>query len=101
MTYGLFGGFSAAPGKRDELAEYLLRAAELMQQDQQCLLYLVATTEEPDEVAVYEVWTDEAAHDASLNNAGVPELITEAREVIAGVTGHTSLQVRGGKGLPT
>lgn len=99
MTYGLFCGFTAAPGKRNELAGYLLRAAELMQQDQQCLLYVVAMTQEPDEVAVCEVWTDEAAHNASLNNAGVPELIAEARKVIAGVTGRTPLQVRGGKGL--
>ncbi len=62
-------------------------------------LYVVATTDEPDEVAVAEVWTDEAAHDASLRDEGVPELITRARPVIAGMTGQTRLDVRGGKGL--
>ncbi len=99
MTYGLFGSFTAAPGKRDELAAYLLRAADLMRANPECLLYLVATTEQADEVAVTEVWTDEAAHDASLQQRGVPELIAEARPVIAGVAGQTRLSVRGGKGL--
>jgi quinol monooxygenase YgiN len=99
MTYGLFGSFLAAPGKRDELVGYLLRAAQLMEANPDCLLYLVATTERPDEVAVTEVWTTEDAHDASLRDAGVPELIAEARPIIAGVAGQTHLTVRGGKGL--
>ena len=100
MTYQLFGSFTALPGKREELASYLLRAAELMQSNPACLLYLVATTDRDDEVAVTEVWTDQAAHDASLHDPGVPELITEARPVIAGMAGQTPLTVLGGKGLP-
>lgn len=99
MAYGLHGSFRATPGKADELAGYLLRAAQLLEADDDCLLYLVATTDEPDEVAVTEVWTDEASHDASLHHEGVPELIAEARQVIAGVAGQTRLTVRGGKGL--
>ncbi len=98
-AYGLFGSFLAVSGKRDELADYVLRAANLMRSNPECLLYLVATTEQADEVAVTEVWIDEAAHDASLQQAGVPELIAEARPVIAGVAGQTRLSVRGGKGL--
>lgn len=98
MAYGLFGSFTAAPGRRDELADYLLRAAELMRANPSCLLYLVASTDRADEVAVTEVWTDEAAHDASLQDAGVPELIAEARPVIAGMSGQTRLTVLGGKG---
>jgi quinol monooxygenase YgiN len=99
MTYGLFGSFLAAPGKADELVDYLLRAAELMQANPDCLLYLVATTERADEVAVSEVWTTEEAHDASLHDKGVAELIAEARPVIAGLAGQTHLTVHGGKGL--
>lgn len=99
MTFGLFGSFTAAPGKRDELVDYLLRAAQLMQPNPSCLLYLVATTEQADEVAVTEVWTDETAHEASLLDAGVSELIAEARPVIAGVAGQTRLTLRGGKGI--
>lgn len=99
MTYGLFGSFMAAPGKGAELTAYLLRAADLMRSNDDCLLYAVATTEQPDEVAVAEVWTDEAAHAASLHGEGVPQLIAEARHVIAGVVGQTRLTVHGGKGI--
>jgi hypothetical protein len=31
MTYGLFGKFSARPGRRDDLVTYLLKAAKLPQ----------------------------------------------------------------------
>lgn len=99
MTYGLFGSFLAVSGQRDELVGYLLRAAMLMENNPNCLLYLVGTTDNPDEVAVTEVWTDEASHDASLRDAGVPELIAEARPLIAGLGGQTIVAVRGGKGL--
>ena len=99
MTYGLFGSFTAAPGRREELVDHLLQAAQLMQANPGCLLYLVATTEQPDEVAVTEVWTDEGAHDASLQDEGVRELIAQARPAVAGMSGQTRLSVRGGKGL--
>ncbi len=98
MTYGLIGSFTAVPGKRADLVDYL-RAADLMRANPKCLLYLVATTGQADEVAVTEIWTDEAAHDASLREPGVPELIAEARPVLAGVPGQTRLVVQGGKGL--
>ena len=65
-----------------------------------CLMYLVSTTQDADEVAITELWTDEAAHDASLQAPGVGELIGKARPVIAGVSGRNVLTVLGGKGLP-
>ena len=98
--YGLTGSFAAAPGKRDELVGHLLEAAELMGGVPGCLLYLVATTEDPDEVAVTELWTDPAAHEASLQAPGVGELIARARPVIAGMSGRSVLTVLGGKGVP-
>ena len=66
-----------------------------------CLLYLVSTTEHVDEVAITEFWTDEAAHEASLQAPGVGELIGRARPVITGMSGRSVLTVLGGKGLPT
>ena len=99
VTYGLFGSFLAVSGRREELVDHLLRAAQLMQANPDCLLYVVATSEQPDEVAVVEVWTSVGVHDASLADEGVPDLIAQARPVIAGMTGRTRLSVRGGKGL--
>lgn len=98
--YGLTGGFRAAPGKRDELVAHMLEAAELMRDVPGCLLYLVATTEDPLEVAVTELWTDQAAHEASLQAPGVGELIGRARPIIAGMSSRNVLAVLGGKGMP-
>lgn len=95
------GGFLAAPGKRDELVAHMLEAADLMGAVPGCLVYLVSTTEDASEVAVTEIWTDEASHAASLQAPGVSELIARARPVIAGMSGRSVLTVLGGKGLPT
>jgi quinol monooxygenase YgiN len=100
MTYGLFGKFSAQPGKRDDLVGYLLRAAKLLERDPACVQYIVGTSEEPDAVWVSEIWTDEAAHDASLEPEDIQALIQEARPLIAGMSDQTRLTVHGGKGLP-
>ncbi len=100
MTFGLFGKLSAQPGKRDELVDQLLRAAELLDRDQSCVHYIVGTSEEPDVVWVSEIWTNQAAHDAALEPADVRALIDATRPLIAGMSDQTILTVRGGKGLP-
>lgn len=98
--FGLFGTLRAAPGRGHELAGHLLRAADLLAANGDCLLYAVATTGDADEVAVTEVWTTEAAHAASLDDEAVRALIAEARPLVAGLGGQTRLTVLGGKGLP-
>ena len=98
-TYGLIGKFSSQHGKRDELVGYLLRAAELLERNPDCIHYIVSTTDEPGAVWVSEVWTDEAAHGASLEPPDIRALIHEARPLIAGMSDRTQLTVHGGKGL--
>lgn len=100
MTYGFHGKFTAQPGRRDELAGHLLRAAELLQPNPDCLHYVVSTSDEPDAVWVSEVWTDQAAHAASLEPADVQAMIEEVRPLIAGMSDRQELTVLGGKGLP-
>lgn len=101
MSYGLFGKFTAQPGQRDELVALLLRAAELLEADPGCLHYAVGTSDEPDAVWVSEVWTDQAAHDASLEPEEIRSLVQQARPLIAGMSDRTELVVHGGKGLPS
>ncbi|MBA3265622.1 MAG: antibiotic biosynthesis monooxygenase [Nocardioidaceae bacterium] len=100
MTYGLIGKFLAQPGRRDELVGYLLQAAELLGRDQGCIQYLVSSSDEPEAVWVSEIWTDQAAHDASLEPDDVRALIEKARPLIAGMSDQTQLTIHGGKGLP-
>ena len=100
MTYGLFGKFSAQPGRRDDLVTYLLQAAKLLERNSGCLHYIVSTSDEPESVWVWEVWTTVAAHDASLEPEDIKALIQEARPLIVGMSDQTQLTVQGGKGLP-
>jgi len=100
MTYGLFGKFMAQPGSRDDLVTYLLQAARLLERNSGCIHYTVSTSDEPEAVWVCEVWTDAAAHDASLEPDDIRALIQKARPLIAGMSDQTQLTVQGGKGLP-
>ncbi|WP_127130313.1 putative quinol monooxygenase [Georgenia sp. SYP-B2076] len=100
MTYGLIGKLTAQAGRREELVDLLLQAAEALTRDPGCLHYVVSTSDEPEAVWVWEVWADKAAHDASLEPADVRALIRAARPLIAGMSDQAGLAVLGGKGLP-
>lgn len=99
MRYGLVGKFTAQPGKRDELVAILLRAAESLESNEDCIHYLISSTEEADTIWVTETWTDKAAHDASLEPPDVRALIAQAMPLIASISDQLELQVIGGKGL--
>lgn len=100
MTYGLVGKFTAQPGLRDELRDHLLEAARLLGTNPDCLQYLVGTSpEDADGVWVTELWTDRAAHAASLEPDEIRTLIQKARPLIAGMSDRTELDVHGGKTL--
>ncbi len=97
--YGLFGNFQAQEGQRDALAAILHQAAALLGRDPGCLHYVVGVSADPNTVWVWEVWRDQAAHDASLAPADVRALIQQARPLIASMGEQTHLTILGGKGL--
>lgn len=100
MTHGLAATFLALPGKGEELAACLLQAAALLERDSGCLHYVVSVSDEPETIWVWEVWTDQAAHDASLEREDVKDLVRKGRPLIAAVRQQTRLTVLGGVGLP-
>lgn len=82
--YLLQGQLMAKAGARDQLAAILLQAAALMEQATGCKLYAVTTdTANSDAVHITEIWASQADHDASLNLAGVRELIQQAMPLLA------------------
>jgi quinol monooxygenase YgiN len=85
---------------RDDLVTYLLQAAKLLEHNPGCIHYIVSTSDEPEAVWVYEIWTNVDAHDASLDPEDIRALIQKARPLIAGMSDQTQLAVIGGKGLP-
>ena len=98
--YGFFGTFIARPGKRDELLALLLKAADMLELDESCLLYVMGTSEtEPDVIWSNEIWTSKTAHDAALEPATVRAVLSLAMPLLAHVGSKTEFTVVGGKGL--
>ncbi len=99
MKYGLFGSFIAVDGKRNELLQVLLEASELLKQNNDCIHYLVSTSEDPNTVWVYETWTNKEAHDKALEPENIRLLIQKAMPFIKSVSdGSVELSTIGGKG---
>jgi len=90
--------FKAHPGKGEALAEILLEAAEQCRTVEECELYIVNISEEdPDTIWVTELWSDQAAHDASLQGEEAAAMIRRAMPLIAGAE-PVRLKPLGGKG---
>ncbi len=100
MNYGLFSKFSAQTDRRDDLVNSLLQAAKLLERNPGCIHYIISTSDEPEAVWVYEVWTSMASHDASIEPQDIQALIQKARPLITGMSDQTQLTVHGGMSLP-
>lgn len=97
--YGLIGQMLAAPGKRDDLLAILREGTADMPG---CLSYVLATDPgSPDAIWITEVWTDKAAHAASLKLPAVQAAIAKARPIIAGFPQRFETTPVGGHGLKT
>jgi quinol monooxygenase YgiN len=82
--YGRYGTIRAKPGQRDALLAILAEGTGAPSMPG-CRLYLVgAVVDDPDAIAVTEVWDDAASHRASLSLEGVQRTIAKARPLIAG-----------------
>ena len=96
--YGLIGKFIAHPGRRDELLAILRIAGDPLPG---CLSYIVATDPaDATSIWITEVWTDKAAHQASLQDPAVKAAIAKAMPLIAGFGDHIETVPQAGVGLP-
>ena len=74
--YGLNGKLIAKEGSGPQLSTILLQASELLTKRSECYLYLVSIDQSnPDWVWVTEVWESMEAHDQSLSDPEVRNLI--------------------------
>ncbi len=98
--FGLFGKITVEEGQRNTLVEILLEAAKSMKNLDECEIYSVNISEnDPNSVFVYEVWSNEQAHDASLSLESTQLLIKRAKPIMTGMETISTLQTMGGKGI--
>ncbi len=98
--YTRTGTLQAAEGKGDDLADILLRAADVVDELDGSIQYLVGQAwTSADTVVVLEVWESRAAHEASLENPEVRALIDAARPLIVGMEPGIEARLLGGLGL--
>lgn len=98
--FALCGKLVAHPGKRDELVDILIEAANALGRRSECESYIVSLVEgEPDAVWVAELWANEDAHAQSLQAAEVRALVERGMPLIAGMPEQVRLVPVGGKGL--
>jgi len=99
MKFGMQAVLTAQPGKGTQLADLMLEASKLVSNVSGCEIYIVQRAiADMDKILITEVWTDQAAHQASLTDPAVRELIGRARPLIAGME-HQLAAPLGGKGL--
>ncbi|PWN02862.1 antibiotic biosynthesis monooxygenase [Nocardioides silvaticus] len=78
--FGLIGHITVQPGRRAELAAILLEGSDALPG---CMSYVVAEdVADADGLWVTEVWTDQAAHRASLELPEVQASIARGRPLI-------------------
>ncbi|MFC0426678.1 putative quinol monooxygenase [Chryseobacterium scophthalmum] len=96
--YLLHGKLTAKAGQRNELANILLKASELVSTAKGCKLYAISK-DENDTNAVYvtEIWDSKEDHDNSLKVEEVRELIMSAMPILDGQpTKGQELEILGG-----
>lgn len=99
---GRYMKFTAQPGRGDELAELLLRAADSLRDTPGCELYVInRSPTEPDVVWVNELWLSQDALEASLEQlrAGdAQEQVAELRALLAAPPERIDVEPLGGVG---
>ena len=99
MKFGMQVVMTATPGKGEELASIMLKAAKLVSKLKGCQVYIVQlSTSEKDTVLITEVWNSEEDHKASLSVPEIRELIGKAKPLIVSLTHHMAKPL-GGVGI--
>ncbi|HET6868173.1 MAG TPA: antibiotic biosynthesis monooxygenase [Solirubrobacteraceae bacterium] len=81
---GRYMKFTAQPGRGDELADLLLRAADSLRDTAGCELYVInRAKDEPDQIWVTELWLSQEAIDASLEQLRSGEAKAQLKQVMA------------------
>ncbi|MGF1635681.1 MAG: putative quinol monooxygenase [Cyclobacteriaceae bacterium] len=97
----LHGKLTAKPGRRDDLADILIQASQLVSTAKGNKLYVIGTEEnDANSVYVTEIWVNKEDHSNSLKVEGVRELIMKAMPLLDGQpTKGQEIEILGGTGI--
>ena len=99
MKFGMQGVLTAVEGKGEELADIMLQASRVVSSIDGCLLYIVQQSlTDTSKILITEVWESKEAHQASLTDERVRELIMKAKPIIVSMQHHPAAFV-GGHGV--
>lgn len=99
--YLLHGKLTAKSGHKEELADILIQASQLVSTAKGCKLYAISNDkDDANSVYVTEIWDSKDDHDNSLTIEGVRELIMKAMPILEGPpTKGQELEILGGAGI--
>jgi quinol monooxygenase YgiN len=96
VNHGFHATMTARPGKGDELAEFLLNAPSLSNDD--CVVFLVGRSAgDRDVVYVTEGWTSEEAHSKFFATQEAQTLVANLQPLLAGDSQYLDEVPVGGK----
>jgi quinol monooxygenase YgiN len=99
---GMHGKLAAKDGKRREFMEILTQAAGVVGEMEGCWLYIVnEDISDETSIWVFEVWENKEAHNASLQDSRVKELIAQALPMMVGQLAGHEFKVVGGHEIQT
>ena len=98
MSYALINRLTAKPGRRDEVVANLLDSGRSFDDDDACLLYLVAeASEDVDAIWVVDLWTSEERHAEALQDPSLRSVVAETIAMLEGPPEQIEVRPRGGK----
>ena len=91
--FSVYGRMTTQPGRRDEVVDLIRESPRAGGDASGLIAYSVsALLEEPDTIWVTELWTDQAAHDATTHSEPVrkvsQQMLALLTEIPAGSYGH-------------
>ena len=98
--YALHTKFIVKESSRDEFADVLLKAAKILEENDDCVYYLISLSSNLSEVYVAEAWSSRGAAEASLQNNEIKRLIGQVMPLMTGQPEKLSeTEIVGGKGF--
>jgi quinol monooxygenase YgiN len=95
-SFGMQVTLKAFKGKGDELAQLMLQAAQLIENQPGCQTYIVIRSmSDPDQVMITEIWDSQQTHQASLANQEVSNIINSTRSLITQMQHHAGRPLNG------